>query len=234
MKLLFLLFSATKWGKFLLPGSSILISVLTYSYVYGWKYAVGFVLLILIHEMGHFIAAKNRGLKASLPMFIPFVGAWIKLKDQPVDAETEAFIALAGPMLGSFAAFICYLIAKNTGTEVFMALALAGFVLNLINLIPVALLDGGKVMAVVSPKFWWLGLLLLIALLVWKPNFLVGLIIYFAIRQMLTYSKDRKNSQNNYYTIPNSIKFNYGVHYFLLVFFLLFMIQKSYQVTSAF
>ena len=125
-----LLFAAGKFGKFLISGGSMLIAIGTYAIIYGWKYAVGFVFLLLIHELGHYIAAGKRGLPVGLPTFIPFVGAWIELKEQPMDAETEAFVAIAGPMLGSATAFICYLIAKETNEGIFLALAYAGFMLN--------------------------------------------------------------------------------------------------------
>jgi len=110
-----LLFASGKFLKFLISGGSMLIAIGTYTIIYGWRYAVGFVLLLLIHELGHYIAASKRGLTVGLPTFIPFLGAWIELKEQPMDAETEAFVAIAGPILGSAAAFVCYLIAKQTG-----------------------------------------------------------------------------------------------------------------------
>ena len=78
-----------------------LLSVAAYAFVFGWRYAVGFVVLLFIHEMGHFMAARQRGMTVGAPTFIPFVGAWIDLKEQPMDVETEAHIGLAGPVAGS-------------------------------------------------------------------------------------------------------------------------------------
>ena len=133
MKALAALLLAGKLGKLLTSGGTMLLSVFAYAFVFGWWYAVGFVVLLFIHEMGHFLAAKKRGLQVGLPTFIPFVGAWIQLKQQPMDAETEAFVGIAGPMLGSAAAFVCYMLARETGSGLLMALAYAGFFLNLFN-----------------------------------------------------------------------------------------------------
>ena len=100
-KLLLGLLAAGKLGKVALTGGTMLLSVIAYAFVFGWWYAVGFVLLIFVHEMGHYIAAKQRGLNVGAPTFIPFVGAWIQLKDQPHNAETEAYVGLAGPLVGT-------------------------------------------------------------------------------------------------------------------------------------
>src|SRR5512145_2205614 len=104
MKALLALLAAGKLGKVLLTGGTMIISVFAYSLIYGLWYDVGFVLLIFVHEMGHFLAARQRGLNVGAPTFIPFVGAWIELKQLPHDVETEAWVGLAGPLLGSVAA----------------------------------------------------------------------------------------------------------------------------------
>ena len=90
IKALMLLLGAGKFGKVLLTSGTMLLSVVSYAFFFGWPYAAGFVLLIFVHEMGHYIAARQRGLEVGAPTFIPFVGAWIELKDLPHDAETEA------------------------------------------------------------------------------------------------------------------------------------------------
>src|SRR6478672_11156661 len=104
--LLISLAKAAKLGKLFLTSGTMLLSVFAYSWVFGWPYAVGFVALILVHEMGHFVAARKRGLDVGAPTFIPFVGAWIQLKEMPHDAETEAYIGISGPIAGSVAACV--------------------------------------------------------------------------------------------------------------------------------
>ena len=138
MKVILALLLAGKLSKFLVTGGTMLLSIFTYALVFGWQYAVGLVGLLFFHEMGHYLAARQRGLNVGVPCFIPFVGAWIELKEQPMDAETEAYVGIAGPMLGSAAAFVCYLLARETNSPMLLALAYAGFMLNLFNLIPLS------------------------------------------------------------------------------------------------
>lgn len=102
-KLIALLLSGAKFGKLLTTGGTMLISLVVYAWIYGWRYAAGFIVLLFVHEMGHFIAARYKGLNVGAPTFIPFVGAWVELKDRPHDAQTEAFVGLAGPLLGTVA-----------------------------------------------------------------------------------------------------------------------------------
>jgi Zn-dependent protease len=101
MKLLLLLFSGLKFGKILTTSGTMLLSIAVYAWIFGWWYAVGFVVLMFVHEMGHYLAARQRGLDVGAPTFIPFVGAWIQLKDLPHDAETEAYVGLGGPLVGT-------------------------------------------------------------------------------------------------------------------------------------
>src|SRR4030095_13897897 len=108
-------FSGAKLGKLFASGGTMLLSLVVYAFVFGWRYAAGFIALLFAHEMGHFLAARQRGLAAALPTFIPCVGAGIDLKEQPRDVETEAYVALAGPLLGTVAAILCYLAAGAGG-----------------------------------------------------------------------------------------------------------------------
>ena len=124
---------------------SIFISVAAYSLIWGWKFAVGFVLLILVHEMGHFLEARRQGLEVTLPTFIPFFGAFVLIKNAPLNPWRNSLVALAGPALGAVGAAVCWAIGNATNSGLFHALAYAGFLINLINLVPVGILDGGAV-----------------------------------------------------------------------------------------
>ncbi|HNJ82277.1 MAG TPA: site-2 protease family protein [Piscinibacter sp.] len=180
MKLLLALLAKGGFGKLLTTGGTMLVSMAVYAISFGWPYAVGFVLLILVHELGHYIAARQHGLNVGAPVFIPFVGAWISLKETRLEPEAEARIAMAGPMLGSIAALVCYLLALDGQGRLYMALAQAGFMLNLFNLLPLAPLDGGRVVGVISPRLWLLGVPLLVALFLWRPSPLLLLIAVVA------------------------------------------------------
>jgi Zn-dependent protease len=132
-----------KWSFVLLKFASIFIAVGAYALFFGWKFAVGIVLLLLLHESGHYIEAKREGLNPQVPVFVPFLGAYVKYtRGNPWQT---ARIAIAGPILGGVAALVCYVIGKAQSSDLFLALAYFGFFINLINLLPVGILDGGAV-----------------------------------------------------------------------------------------
>jgi Zn-dependent protease len=136
---------AVKFGFVFLKFFGIFISVGAYALIWGWRFGVGFVLLILVHELGHFFEARRQGLHASLPTFVPFVGAFVLIKNAPLNPWRNALVALAGPAAGGAAAAVCWGFGTATNSDLLLALAYAGFLLNLINLVPVGILDGGAV-----------------------------------------------------------------------------------------
>jgi Zn-dependent protease len=123
---------------------SIFIAVGGYALIWGWKFAVGFVLLILVHELGHYVEAKRQGLSVSLPVFIPFLGAYVALKNVPFDPWRNALVSIAGPILGGAGALAVLVAGEVTDSRFLLALAYTGFFLNLINLVPIGILDGGR------------------------------------------------------------------------------------------
>lgn len=223
MKALAALLAAGKLGKVALTAGTMILSVFAYALVFGFWYSVGFVALIFVHEMGHYLAAKKRGLTVGAPTFIPFVGAWIQLKEQPMNAETEAFVGIAGPMLGSAAALVCYLMARDSGSALLLALAYAGFMINLFNLIPLSPLDGGRIVSVISPRLWLVGAPLLIGLFLWRPSPLLIMIAVIAAPQVWSVIKGLKQNQPNYYRTDTATRIRYGFQYLALVGFLSLM-----------
>ncbi|HEX3397103.1 MAG TPA: site-2 protease family protein [Steroidobacteraceae bacterium] len=220
MKALLALMMAGKLGKVLFSAGSMLLSLAIYAQLFGWRYAAGFVLLLLVHEMGHYIAARQRGLDVGLPTFIPFVGAWINLKDQRLDAETAAFVGMAGPLLGSTGAFVVYLVALQYQLNWLLAIAYAGFVLNLFNLIPVVPLDGGHVVAVISPKIWIIGIPLLAALFLWRPSPLLIVVAILAIPRAWAAIRGKLPPPADSQLATRTLKIRYAAEYLGLVCFL--------------
>lgn len=134
----FLFFGLTKATTFW----SMLLSFGVYLKVWGWKFALGLVVSIYIHEMGHVAALRRYGIKATAPMFIPGVGALIRAKQVITDARQDARVGLAGPLWGLGAALAAYGVFRGTGAQSWAAIAKMGGLLNLFNLIPVWQLDG--------------------------------------------------------------------------------------------
>ncbi len=233
--LLALLLSAGKFGKFATTGLTMVLSVFVYAFVFGVWYAVGFVLLILVHELGHYVAARQRGLDVGAPTFIPFVGAWIQLKDLPHDAETEAYVGIAGPVAGTAAALACYFLARSYDSQLLLALAYAGFFINLFNLIPVSPLDGGRVTAILSPRVWLLGVPILIGLFLWRPSPMLVLIALLAAPQLsraLHFDPQAPENQA-YYTVSLEQRVSYGLFYLGLAAYLAVMTYEVHEMLSA-
>ena len=165
-KLKFLLvgLKALPFAKILLTSGSMLVSMALYAFGMGIPFAVGFVLMILIHELGHGYAMRRHGLAAGAPVFIPFFGAMISMKDQPRTPLVEAEVAIAGPVAGALAALVACGLFFVTHSPLFLALAHAGFFLNLFNLTPFGFLDGGRVVKLFSRKLWIVGAVVLVGM----------------------------------------------------------------------
>jgi Zn-dependent protease len=132
-----------KFGGFAIKFFGIFISVAGYALIWGWPFAVGLVFLLLVHESGHYLEAKRQGLDPALPVFVPFLGAYVAMKNAPFDPWRNLLVSAAGPIVGGLGAGALWLVGEATDTRALVALAYTGFMLNLINLIPVRPLDGG-------------------------------------------------------------------------------------------
>lgn len=223
-----------KLAKLLGSAGSMVLSIFAYSLVYGWLYAAGFVLLLLTHELGHYVVARRAGLNVGLPAFVPFVGAWIELKDGFPNVETEARVALAGPLVGATAALAVFIAWYATGIELLLALAYVGFFLNLFNLIPLSPLDGGRITAVISPWLWLFGIPVLIGVFCYHPSPLLIWIAILAAPQLLKAFKQRHDpTQRAYLAAPLSARLGYAVLYLGLAGLLAVLSQFSYDTLEA-
>jgi Zn-dependent protease len=135
-----------KFGFAALKFGSIFIAVGGYALIWGWSFAIGFVLLILVHELGHYVEARRQGLRPSLPVFIPFLGAYVAIRDARIGPWPHAMIAIAGPFAGGLGAAAVWAAGDIMDSNLLRALAYTGFLLNLFNLLPVGILDGGQLL----------------------------------------------------------------------------------------
>jgi Zn-dependent protease len=205
--------AAVKWGalvlskvKFATVLVSMLVSIAAYSLLWGWKFAVGFVLVLLIHEYGHVVQLRREGVRASAPLFIPFLGAVVAMREMPRDAFAEAKVGLAGPIAGTAASLAVLATYWITGAVFWQALAYTGFLLQLFNLAPVLPLDGGRAMAAVSTKLWLLGWLGMIAAAVivsvdisFQRAFILYLIALMGGRELLRRWRARRTPASQTY-----------------------------------
>ena len=185
--------------KIFTTSASMLVSIGAYALIWTWKFALGFVLLLLVHEMGHVLQLRREGIKATAPMFIPFLGAFVGMKELPKDAAAEARVGLAGPVLGTLGCLVPLAIYGLTGDELFQALAYIGFFLNLINLLPVLPLDGGRAMAALSTSMWIVGFALLVAAAIFFPNPVILIVVVLGAFETWRRWKARKSPESQRY-----------------------------------
>jgi Zn-dependent protease len=204
--------------KLFSTSASMLVSIAAYQLIFGWLFSIGFVLLLLLHELGHVFQLRREGIKASAPMFIPFLGAVISAKSMGDDAAAEARVGLAGPILGSLATLVPLGIWIATGSHFWQALAFIGFFLNLFNLLPVLPLDGGRAMAALSPWVWLLGLAALVALAFFFPSPIVLLIVLFGGMETWRRWKARNTPEGRaYHRIPARTRALVAAIYLVLI-----------------
>jgi Zn-dependent protease len=230
-RILLLLFAGLKFSKLFVSVGTMLLSVGVYALVYGWRYAVGIVAMLFVHEMGHFIAARQRGLPVGMPTFIPFMGAWIEMKEMPHDAETEAYVGLGGPLLGTVGALACYFLAQNFHLPWLLAVSYTGFFLNLFNMIPLSPLDGGRITAVLSPRIWLLGVPVLGLMLWYRFSPILVIVAILAVPHMMAALRYDKNSPQarTYYAVSARTRWEYGFYYVVLIAFLGMMMHDVQQ-----
>jgi Zn-dependent protease len=215
--------------KVLSTSATMLVSIAAYSLIWGWTFALGFVLLLLIHEMGHVWQLRREGIEASAPMFIPFLGAVVAAKSMGDDAGAEARVGLAGPVVGSIGTLIPLGIWLVTGEEYWQALAFVGFFLNLFNLLPVLPLDGGRAMAALSPWVWGIGYAGLVALTFAFPNPVMILILLLGGMETWRRFKARKTPESRaFHDIPRRTRVGVAVVYLGLAALLAFGMSETF------
>jgi Zn-dependent protease len=226
-------FLIVKFGGLLLKlkvvttGASMVVSIAAYAWIWGLPFAVGLVILIFVHEIGHVIELRRQGVPASAPLFIPFLGAVIGMKELPDDAWKEARVALAGPIVGSIGAAAFWVAGEASGSELLVALGFVGFFLNLFNLIPIVPLDGGRAAAALHPALWFAGLLMMVGLVVVSFNPLLLLIVVLGGLDLWRRWRER-GQDAEYYRLPTSQRVTVGVVYLGLAAVLAIAMSASY------
>jgi Zn-dependent protease len=206
--------------KFGWLGFSALFSVAVYSLIFGWQFAVGLVLMLFVHEMGHAIVMKLKGIPIGGMIFIPLLGAAVIMKQMPRNAKDEAEVGIAGPIAGALAAMVCLALAREYPGTVWAPLAYLGFFINLFNLIPIVPFDGGRVLAAIDRRIWIVGFLGLVAFLIWSwlngnPSLFLLLFVVMAATQLWS-RRSRPNSPEAraYYDVPINERIVLGLAYF--------------------
>jgi Zn-dependent protease len=212
---------------------SMAVSVAAYALLWGWKFALGFVLLIFVHEMGHVVVLRRRGIPASAPVFLPFLGAFVSMKQMPRSVYEEAESALAGPIAGTIGAIAVAWVAHENGSQLLRALAFSGFFLNLFNLLPALPLDGGRVAGALHPGIWLVGLLGLLGYEIYRPNAILLILLVFGSYELWRRWRGRDSEASKvYFTLEPRQRLRIGTAYIALIAVLLVGIDATYTARS--
>jgi Zn-dependent protease len=206
-------------AQYAVAGGSFVVTIAAYTTQWPLAVVIGFVVITLIHEIGHAIAIRAKGLRAGFMVFIPFVGGAVTLKGQPRTAYDDAIIGLAGPFAGTLASLACLQIYKWIHDPLWLLIAFLGFGLNLINLLPIGMLDGGRISAAITKWMWVFGGAALVYKVWDQPNPLTILILVLAAFQVYA-SLDREQTDAHFYEVTVMQRTAIAVLYFSLVIFL--------------
>lgn len=217
--------------KLFTTAATMVVSIGAYTMLWGWRFATGFVLLLFVHECGHVLEARRQGLPVSAPVFVPFLGAAIVMRQMPHNAWKEARLALAGPLLGSLGAAFCWALSGIYHSNLLLAIAYFGFFLNLFNLLPVVPLDGGRIAAALHPAIWFVGLAALLALVIVAPNPILLIILVIAAFDLFhRWSTRHQQRELEYYKVSAAQRFAVAVGYFGLAILLTIAMAQTHVV----
>lgn len=231
-KLLLGLFKLKSLLVMVKSGGSMLIMVWAYALLWPWQFALGATLLLLVHELGHALVLRHLGVKFSAPIFIPFLGALIGLKEMPRDAAKEALMAYGGPFLGTVGAQVCFYLYFRTEQGVFLGLAQFGYMINLFNLLPFSPLDGGRIVGAISPRIWLLSLPLLAVVGLYLHSFIVLLVALVGLPRAIAAWRGQASDQP-YYQVSKGSRLLAAVGYLGLALFLASMMYEAGQLHAA-
>lgn len=205
--------------QYAVAGGSFVVTIAAYTTQYPFAVVFGFVGITLIHEIGHAVVIRAKGLRTGFMVFIPFIGGAVTLKDQPRSVFDDALIGLAGPFAGTITSLMILQAYKWTSDPLYLLIAFLGFVLNLFNLVPIGMLDGGRISAAISKWMWLIGGGVVVWKVIDQPNPLIILIAVLAAFQVYA-SIEREKSDPRFYEITGAQRAAIAILYFALVIFL--------------
>ncbi|RIK39923.1 MAG: peptidase M50 [Chloroflexi bacterium] len=220
-----IIFAAVKSVPLFTTTFTAVVSIGAYALAFSWQFAVGLVVLLFIHEMGHVFVLRRYGVPATAPVFIPFMGAFIGMKELPRNAVMEAYVGLGGPVIGSIGAMAAWGLYMLDGHTIFLVLAYIGVLLNLFNLLPVLPLDGGRIVGAVSRWIWVVGYAAAVLFLIARPNPLLLMVLLFGAPELWNAVRSRKGT-DTYYQVPLGDRLSVGAIYFGLMLVLGFAMYE--------
>jgi len=217
--------------QFAWAAGSMIVSLGAYAFQMGFPFALGFVVILVVHEVGHALTIRARGLRTGAMVFIPFIGGAVTLRHQPRSAYVDAQIGLGGPIAGTAASVGSFLIWRATDEPLFLALAFGGFIINLFNLTPVGPLDGGRIAGAITKWMWMFGAAIIaVALVVWRNPLLIPILLLGIWQVWMAVVEERRR---RFYDVTLIQRAKIAVTYFALVFFLAWQAVVSHRELQA-
>jgi membrane-associated protease RseP (regulator of RpoE activity) len=196
---------------------SMAVSILVYSFMLGWIKSTVIVALIFIHEFGHLVTARHFNVEVSPPVFIPFVGALISMKQHPATPWAEAIIGAGGPFFGLGGSALFHVAGMVFGLPVLVECATISYMINLFNLLPIGQLDGGHIVMAIDYRLKYVGFVAGIAYMIFFKSWIMVLILALSTREVINFLTDQRSFWINH-QVPsiqrNQMAFYYG---FLIV-----------------
>jgi Zn-dependent protease len=218
-------------AQFSWAAGSMIVSIAAYAVQMGLAFAIGFIVVLVLNEVGHAVMIRAKGLRAGAMVFIPFVGGAVTLKRQPRSAYTDAQIALAGPIAGALASYASFAIYRFSGNKLYLVIAHVGFLLNLFNLTPIGPLDGGRISAAITKWMWVLGGMILFVLTLKWPNPLMIVLIILSVFQI--YRAIGEERRKRFYNVTVAQRGRIAAIYFTLLAFLAYETLRTFQQLAA-
>jgi Zn-dependent protease len=179
--------------------------------------------------MGHVIVLRARGIKAGWPVFVPFLGAFVSMQSTPQSVYEEAESAIAGPVLGTAASLVVGYIGHSTGSDLLVALAYTGLLINLFNLLPALPLDGGRVAGALHPAIWLLGLVALIGVEIYNPSGIILIVVLLGARELWGRWRNRNSEASKvYFALEPGQRIRIGAMYLGLIAVILIGMHWTY------
>jgi Zn-dependent protease len=213
-------------------GGSLFVSLWFYAIFWGWQFAVVLILMLAVHEFGHYVTLRGYGLPASLPMFIPFIGAYT-VGGVPESLEHDAYIALAGPLTGLGAAAICYAFGFETHNTFWFMAAYVGAFLNLFNMIPMLPFDGGRIAGALSPLLWIGGFVVFIVLAITLHMSLFFVLLFGVLALPSAIAVWRGHVDPRFATMTTAGRVRVALWYLFTMFALFYLMTLTANVGGA-
>jgi Zn-dependent protease len=208
---------------------SMAVSVVAYASIWGWRFALGFVLLIFVHEMGHVVVLRARGIRAGWPVFLPFLGAFVSMQSMPRSVYDEAESALAGPVAGTVGALAVGYVGHVEHSQLLLSLGFTGLLLNLFNLLPALPLDGGRVAGALHPTIWLGGLAALVVVEIYRPSGIILILLLLGGYELYRRWRGHDSEASKvYFALQPGQRLKIGTAYLALVAVILVGMHYTY------